>query len=346
MSKRKASNARRRTPAESHPLVLFGGSHSRELAACVAEHLGIELGEADTSPFPNGESMVRIRTNIRSRDVFILQAICRRWLPTAEQPFTGVNDSLMELLLWVDAAARASAHRVTTVIPYFGYARQDRKATGRTPISARVVASCLEETGCNRVLALDIHNQAIQGFFSRRTILDHLNAGKLIVGHLRQLGLQDAVVLCPDVGNLKKADKYLRGMPVGVDIAVVDKRRANDGSVTAVRIVGDVRDRVVIVLDDIISTGTSARAAIDLALAAGAREFRIAATHGEFVGNAIEQLNHPAVKEICVTNSIPMLPEVQARLPITVLSVGELLADAVQRIHSGESVSELLGEYS
>jgi ribose-phosphate pyrophosphokinase len=346
MSQRVASNAPRRTPAESHPLVLFGGSHSRDLAARIARHLGIELGQADTTPFPNGESMVTLGTNIRQRDVFIVQPICRRWLPTAEQPFSGVNDSFMELLLWVDAAARASAHRVTAVIPYFGYARQDRKAAGRTPISARVVASCLEETGCNRVLALDLHADQIQGFFSRRTILDHLNAGKLIVGHLRELGLHDAVVLCPDVGNLKKADKYRRGMPAGIDIAVVDKRRAKDGTVTAMRIVGEVRERVVILLDDIISTGTSARAAIDLALAAGAREFRIAATHGEFVGDALKQLRHPAVKEICVTDSIPMLPEVQARLPITVLSVAQLLADAVQRIHSGESVSELLGEYS
>lgn len=334
------------TPAEPHPLVVFGGTNSRNLSEKIAEYLDIELGEADTKPHPNGESMVKIHTNVRHRDVFVVQSVSRSWMPNEHIPYTGVNDNFMELLLWVDALARASAHRITAVIPHFGYARQDRKAAGRTPISARVVATCLEETGCNRVLTLDLHSDQIQGFFSRRTVLDHLNAGKLIADHFKRLALQDAVVLSADVGNLKKADKYRQGMPPNIDIAMVDKRRnSRTGHVKAERIIGEVEGRVVILLDDIISTAGTMRAAIDLALKEGAKEFRIAATHGEFVGAAIERLQHPAIKEICVTDSIPLLPAVKEALPITVLSVAELLGDAIYRIHSGESVSELLGMF-
>ena len=344
------------TPAEPHPLVVFGGSNSRNLATQIAAYLDIELGEADTTPHPNGESMVRIKTNVRHRDVFVVQSVSRSWLPSNEMPHTGINDNFMELLLWVDALARASAHRITAVIPHFGYARQDRKAAGRTPISARIVATCLEETGCNRVLTLDLHSDQIQGFFSRRTVLDHLNAGQLIADHFKKLALEDsyaektrtlnAVVLAADVGNLKKADKYRQGMPPNIDLAMVDKRRnSSTGQIKAERIIGDVAGRVVILLDDIISTAGTMRAAVDLALKEGAKEFRIAATHGEFVGAAVERLKHPAIAEICVTDSIPLLPSIKAALPITVLSIAELLGDAIYRIHSGESLSELLGKF-
>jgi ribose-phosphate pyrophosphokinase len=332
------------SPGDQPPLVVFGGSNSHDLAVKVAECLNVEVGQADTTPHPNGESMVKIRTDVRHRDVFVIQSISRSWLPTDGVPHTGVNDNFVELLLWVDALARASARRITAVIPHFGYARQDRKVAGRTPISARVVATCLEEIGCNRVLTLDLHSDQIQGFFSRRTVLDHLNAGKLIIDYVNSLNLTNAVVLSADVGNLKKADKYRMGMAADVDLAMVDKRRnGRTGHVTAERIIGDVEGRPVILLDDIISTATSMRTAVDLGLREGAKEFYIAATHGEFVGSAIEKLKHPAIKEICVTDSIPMLPEIATALPLVVLSIDQLLADAIECIHLGKSLSELLG---
>jgi ribose-phosphate pyrophosphokinase len=335
------------TPTEPHPLVIFGGSNSLDLAAQIAHHLNVEMGEANTTPHPNGESMVRIATDVRHRDVFVVQSVSRRWMPTPERPHTGINDNFFELLTWVDALARASAHRITAVIPHFGYARQDRKAAGRTPISAKVVATCLEEIGCNRVLTLDLHSDQIQGFFTHCTKLDHLNAGKLFADHFQKLGgMRGAVVLAADVGNLKKADKYRRGIP-DTDIAIVDKRRdPKTGEIVAKRIIGDVRDRTVLMFDDIISTAGTMRAGIDLAYEEGAKEFYLAATHGEFVGSAIERLSHPAVTEVCVTDSIPPLPSIKERLPLHVLGIAGLLGDAIDRIHKGESISELLGPYS
>lgn len=327
---------------EPHPMVIFAGRSSPELAAGIAKYLDCEIGEAEIKPFSNGESMVKIKTNVRQRDVFVVQSLCRRKLPTPDGPATGVNDSVVELLLWVDALARASADRITAVIPHFGYARQDRKAEGRTPISARVLATCFEAVGCNRVLTMDLHSDQIQGFFSPKTILDHLNAGQIIANHFNQLNLKDAVVLSPDVGGLKKADKYRQLMPQHYDLAVIDKRRHADGRVEAKNIIGDVKDKTVILLDDIISTAGTMLSAIQLATEKGAKDFYIAATHGEFVGKAIERLSHPKIKQICVTDSMPLLPEAKEKLPIKVLSVADLFGEAMLRLHSGESLSALL----
>lgn len=328
------------TPDDPHPLVIFGGSNSHDLAKRIAFFADAAFGSAETKPFPNGESMIKIHSNVRARDVFVVQSLSRRFLPTKDNPFTGVNDNLVELFLWVDALVRASAHRVTAVIPFFGYARQDRKAEGRTPISAKVVTTCLEELGCNRVLTIDLHSEQIQGFFTSKTKLDHLNAGNIVANHFKKLNLSNVTVLSADVGNLKKADKYRQKLPSHYELAVIDKRRNSDGTVEAKTIIGDVKGRTILLLDDIISTAGTMESAIKLALEHGAKEFYIAATHGEFVGKAVERLKHPKIKQICVTDSVPLL-HIEG-LPIEVLSVAELLGEAIRRIHSGESVSELL----
>lgn len=327
-------------------LVVFSGSTSTDLAKHIVEYLDIPLGHADCKPHKNGESMVKITTDVRGRDVFVVQSICRKWLPLNGNPYTGVNDSLVELFIWIDALARASAARITAVIPTFGYARQDRKATGRTPISARMLATCLEELGCNRVLTLDLHADQIQGFFSYKTILDSLNTGKLVCDYVKKNYANNCVVLSPDVGNLKKADKYRQGMPRNIDLAMIDKRRSPDGTVKSVRLVGgEVKAKTVIMLDDIISTAGTMCGAMDLAMKEGAKDFVIFATHGEFVGTAIECLQKYPILEICITDAIPAVPEMEA-LPIKVLSVAELFGEAVLRIHKNESISELLGGFS
>ncbi len=336
------------SPGNPHPLVVFGGSNSNGMAECIADYLNISLGKADTTPFPDGECMVRIKTDVRHRDVFVVQSVSRQWMPTKDNPYSGINDAFMELLLWIEALARGSAHRITAVIPYFGYARQDRKAAGRTPISARAVADCYVAMGLDRILTMDLHADQIQGFFrGKDTKLDHLNAGYIFATHFTELGFDDAVVLSPDVGNAKKADKYRAGMPARYGMAIVDKRRDPDtGEVQSERLTGDdVEGKTVLMFDDMISTAGTMRAGVDLADAQGAKEFFIAATHGIFVGDAIERLSHPKIKQICITDSIPVLPEVKAALPIKVLSVATLFGEAISRVHAGESISELLGKF-
>ncbi len=332
-------------PAEPHPLLLFATNTSGRLAQEIAYYLEVELSAANIHPHPNGECMVRgISDNIRSRDVFVIGSVCRRWLPTAEG-YTGVNDSLMELLVWGDALSRASARRVTAVIPYFGYARQDRKDASRTPISARLVADLLQEAGFGRVITMDLHSDQIQGFFHRsKCHLDHLNAGQLFTEHVTGLGLEDAVVLSPDVGNVKKADRYRRGLPSNIGLAVIDKRRdPKTGKVITERLTGDdVEGKSVLIFDDIISTAGTMRGAIDLAIKHKAKEFIIGATHGEFIGSALEKLDHPLIRQVCITDTIPLLPGMDERMPLHVLSVKELFAEAILRVHRGESISELL----
>lgn len=338
-----------------HPLLIFAGSAAGSLATSITKYVKdkterryIETdgpGDAVCKPFLNGECMVRVNTNVRSRDVFVVQPLCRLWNSTDDNPYTGVNDTLMELLVWGDTLSLSSANRITAVIPSFAYSRQDRKAASRTPISAKLVCDLIQEAGFDRVLTMDLHSDQIQGFFQRKGCkLDHLNAGELFAKHFSHI--ENAIVLSPDIGNLKKANKYRKGMPDHVGIAVIDKHRDPiTGHISNERITGDsVKGKNVIILDDIISTAGTIQSAVRLAEQHGAAEFRIGATHGEFVGPAIERLKHPKIKEIVITDSIPMLPECK-QLPITVLSTGHLFGEAILRIHNGDSISELLGQY-
>ncbi len=340
---------------DPHPMVVFGGGSSKGLAAKIAEYLDIELGEVNDEPFPNGESMIRVNTDVRNRDVFVVQSICRTKVDGDH--CTGVNDNLVELLIWIDTLRRSSAHRITAVIPYYGYARQDRKASGRTPITAKLVANMIQTAGAKRVLTMDLHSDQIQGFFD--IALDHLNAGQIIADHFTNLHkqgvIEEAVVLSADVGGLKKADKYRSGMPGHFGIAVIDKRRHDARKVSAGEsILGDdVKGKTVILLDDIISTAGTMAAAMDVSSMRGAKEIYIAATHGEFVPPAVERLSIPIVKQVCVTDTIPKLIvpvggaglSPTCSLPLKILSVSKLFGETIRRIHRGESISALLGKF-
>ncbi len=334
----------------AHPLLVLSGLDcadlTEEICSYLDEHLEPGLrGISQTKPFPNGESMVIVDSDVRGRDVFVVLSLCRQH-NADERGYTGINDCLMELLVFGDTLRRASAHRITAVLPHFGYARQDRKAAGRTPITARLVADLIVMAGFNRVLTMDLHADQIQGFFPRGVPLDHLNSGQLFADYFDGLKLKNAVVLSPDVGNLKKADKYRRGFSEDIGIAVIDKvRDSKTGKVLARRVIGNVDGKTVIMLDDIISTAGTMRQAIDLAVEHGAGDFYLAATHGEFVGKAVERLKHAPVKEIAITDTIPILSRMRNDLPLKVLPIAPLFGEAILRIHRFESISELLGIY-
>lgn len=341
-------------------LVIFGGHNFSKLASeihaeCIQRteshkdyESTIEFGAAETKPFPNGESYVRLHNDVRDKDVFVVLSTCRLRSASislsrdqvSENPYTGVNDNLMELFVWGDTLKRASAGRITAVIPYFGYARQDRKAASRTPITARLVANLLEKSGFDRVLTVDLHAGQIQGFFD--IPLDHLTAAPIFADKIKELDLSNPIFLSPDVGNMKKADKLRQAMPKDIELAVIDKRRGSNGDIKVNRLVGEVEGCNVIMSDDMISTASTMRAAIDLATKYGAKDFHIFASHGEFVGKAIANLDHPKIANIFVTDSVAP----QVHIPkLQILSISSLLSDAILRIHQGDSISELLGRF-
>jgi ribose-phosphate pyrophosphokinase len=310
---------------ERRPLRLVAGRGNQPLAAETARLLGVALTAVESVQFPDTETYVRLLESVRGEDVFVLQ-------PTAPP----VNDNLVELLLLIDALRRASAGRVTAVIPYFGYARQERKAKGREAISAKVVADVLTAVGANRVITIDIHAPAMQGFFN--IPMDSLSAIPLVAGYLRQRDLSDAVIVAPDAGRARWADKY--GELLGRPIALLHKRRGNSGQVEVAHVVGDVRGRRPIVVDDIIAGG-SVISQLPALVEAGARpEITLAIIHGVLVGNSLERLADPLVRELIVTDTVQVPPA--KRLPkLTVLSVAPLLAEAIRRTHADESVSPM-----
>lgn len=335
-----------------HPLLVLGGLDCKDLTDGICHYLDESLqpglrGKSQTEPFPNGETMIRLDSDVRGRDVFVVLSLCRQH-SADERGYTGINDCLMELLVFGDTLRRASAHRITAVIPHFGYARQDRKAAGRTPITARLVADAIVMAGFNRVLTMDLHADQIQGFFPREVPLDHLNSGQLFADYFDSLQLKNAVVLSPDVGNLKKADKYRRGFSSDVSIAVIDKvRDSKTGQIQSRQIIGEVEGKTIIMLDDIMSTGGTMCEAIDLAVKNGAKEFYLACTHGEFVGKAVDRLKQRSsvIKEIAITDTIPVLSRMSKDLPLRILPTATLFGEAIRRIHECESISELLGIY-
>lgn len=314
----------------NHKLKVFTGRANRILAENIARHLGVTLGNLNLGNFPDGETSVRIDEDVRGRDVFIVQPTC-----------SPVNENLMELLVILDAFKRASPARITAVMPYFGYARQDRKDMGRVPISAKLAADLLTTAGANRVLCLDLHAAQIQGFFN--IPVDHLYAVKEITAHVRTLGIppEDLVVLSTDEGNVKKALLYQRRL--GGQIAVVDKRRSSAEETKAAHLLGaPVENKTVIVFDDMISTASSMINAVRTAREHNAKKVYVCATHGLLVGPAVDRLRECGVEQITVTDSIPLSQEKLDRLPnIKIISVAPLLANAIQRIHGNESVSGL-----
>jgi ribose-phosphate pyrophosphokinase len=280
------------------------------------------------STFPDGETSVRIDEDVRGRDVFIVQPTC-----------PPVNQNLMELLVILDSFKRASPARITVVLPYYGYARQDRKDQGRVPITAKMVADIMTTAGANRVLTLDLHAAQIQGFFN--IPVDHLHAGPVIIDYVRSLGIppDEFVVLSPDEGSIKKTLNYQKKL--GGLIAIVDKRRLSPTGTESANLIGaSLEGKMVVIFDDMISTAGSVVGAANVALRNGAKAIYACATHGVLCGPAIERLRDAPIEKLVITDSIPLPPNKQ--LPkITVLSVAPLLADAIKRIHLNQSISDL-----
>ncbi|MCA1810311.1 MAG: ribose-phosphate pyrophosphokinase, partial [Lentisphaerae bacterium] len=295
---------------------IFTGNANPKLAEGIARHLDVPLGGIQIMRFPDGEISVKIMDNIRGKDVFIIQPIC--YPP---------NENIMELLIVIDAMRRASAARITAVIPFYGYGRQDRKDQPRVPITAKLVANLLTVAGANRVLAMDFHAQQIQGFFD--IPVDHLYASPVIVRYLREKKLGPTVILSPDPGGMKMAYAYSRLLHAG--LAIVAKQRTSPSEVEAFHLVGDVRDKTVILSDDLISTGGTLSAAAGLARKHGAKTIYAAITHAMFVPTAFQRLQNCAIDEFVVTDSVP-IRETTDCIKITVLSVAELLAEAICRI--------------
>jgi ribose-phosphate pyrophosphokinase len=309
-------------------LEIFTGNSNPALAREVAEHLGVKLGEVEVGRFPDGEVLVEVRQNVRGGDCFVIQSTC-----------SPPNENLMELLLVMDALRRASSKRITAVIPYFGYSRQDRKVAPRVPISAKLVADLITAAGAQRVLTVDLHAGQIQGFFN--IPVDNLYAMPVLVQYLRKrLDGRRLSVVSPDAGGVERARAFARRL--NADLAIIDKRRQRASEVAEMRLVGDVRDSLALLVDDMIDTAGTITEAAKVILQAGASEVMACATHPILSGPACERLSHSPIQEVITTNSIPLSAKAQAEVPnLKVLSVGGLIAEAVRRIHNEESVSSL-----
>jgi ribose-phosphate pyrophosphokinase len=312
----------------NHKLKVFSGRANIPLGEKIARHLGDTLGKITLDNFPDGEISVRIEEDVRGRDIYLMQPTC-----------PPVNESLMELLIMLDSFKRASAARITAVLPYYGYARQDRKDVGRVPITAKLVADLLETAGADRVLALDLHAAQIQGFFD--IPVDHLHAGPVLNEYIRGLNVPsgELVVLSPDEGSIKKALVYQKKL--GGQIAIVDKRRSSATDTKAANVIGaSLEGKVAVIFDDMISTAGTVVNAAHIARRNGAREVFVCATHPVLCGPAIERLRDAPIQHIVVTDSIPV-PHSKQLPNMVILSVASLLANAIKRIHLNESVSKL-----
>ena len=309
-------------------LLVFSGGANPVLGNKVCKFLGLDAGKIEINRFPDGEIDMKILEDVRGADVYVIQPTC-----------PPVNENLMELLIMLDCFKRASAARLTAVIPYYGYARQDRKDVGRVPITAKLAANIVTKAGADRVLALDLHAAQIQGFFD--IPVDHLHAIPVINDYVRGLKIppRDFVVLSPDEGSIKRALSYQKKL--GGAIAIVDKRRSSATETKQANLIGSpLEGKVAVIFDDMISTAGSVVGAALVARVNGAREVYACATHAVLVGPAIEKLHDAPIKQVMVTDSIPLPPD--KHLPkIKVLSVAPLLADAIKRIHFNESVSKL-----
>lgn len=307
-------------------LKLFTGNANPALAQEIADHIGIPLGQIECGRFSSGEIQVRINESVRGSDVFVLQPTCH---PS--------NETLMELLIIVDALRRASARRITAVVPYYGYARQDRKTRGREPISAKLVANLLTVAGARRVLTMDLHAGQIQGFFD--SPVDHLTAVPLLAKYFREKNLDNVTVFSPDTGGVTRAGELARRL--GAGIGIIDKRRPKPNVAEVMNVIGDVEGRTVIMIDDIIDTcGTIVEGARAL-LSRGAKEVYACATHPVFSGPAYERLQDSPFAEVIVTNTIPLQPD-HGVSSIKVLSVAAMLGEAILRIHQDVSVSQMM----
>ena len=310
--------------------LLFSGNSNRVLAQEMASSLGVELGKASVGRFSDGEVTVEIQQNVRARDVFVIQSTCA---PT--------NENLMELLIMVDALKRASARRITAVIPYFGYARQDRRPRStRVPISAKVVANLLETVGVERVLTMDLHADQIQGFFD--IPVDNIYASPVLLADLKSKNYRDLVVISPDVGGVVRARAIAKQM--GCDLAIIDKRRPTANVSEVMHVIGEIEGRNCVVMDDMIDTAGTLVKAAEVLKERGARSAYAYCTHAVFSGPAIERIAKSALDEVVITNTIPMSDTAKTNQKIRQLSVAFLFAETIRRITDGESVTSLFAE--
>ncbi|MGE4427094.1 MAG: ribose-phosphate diphosphokinase [Solirubrobacteraceae bacterium] len=312
-------------------LMLFSGRANPDLADAIGQRLGVAPGPVTLKTFSNGEVYCRFDESIRGADVFLVQ-------PTCGNPVTGVsaNDALMELLVMIDAAIGASAHRVIAVTPWYGYSRQDKKSAPREPITARLVARMLESAGADRVLTMDLHAGQVQGFF--QIPVDHMTAMMMLTQYFLDLQLDDdLVVVAPDAGRVKLNKKFADKM--GADLAILDKERPRQQVAEIGHVIGDVRDKVAIIVDDMIDTAGTLRAAGGAVKAAGAKSVYAAATHAVFTGKAYENLAASPFEQIVVTDTIPLRPGAPDN--VRVISCANLLTDSIRRIFTDDSVSEV-----
>ncbi len=308
--------------------VILSGTANRPLTEKICQRLGKPLGQIDIRRFSDAEIFAEIGENVRGRDCYVVQSTCRP-----------VNDNLMELLIIVDALKRASAKEITAVIPYYGYARQDRKVQPRTPISAKLVADLLAEAGATRVVTMDLHAGQIQGFFD--IPVDNLFSAPVILTHLKAMNIEPAklVMVSPDAGGVERARAYAKRLECGV--AMIDKRRTGPNVAKAMNIIGDVEGKTAIIVDDMIDTAGTLIEGVNATLGHGATAVYAAATHGVLSGPAIERIGSSPIKQVIVTDTIPLTEAAKSSGKIVQLSVADILADAIYRIHNYDSVSQL-----
>jgi len=313
-------------PSNRHALKVFSGNAHPALAKEICQHLGVPLGQAYVGRFPDGEVRLQILENVRGADVFVIQPTCRP-----------VNDTLMELLILIDAFRRASANRITAVVPYYGYARQDRKDRPRVPISSKLVADLITTAGANRLLALDLHAGQIQGYFN--IPVDHLYATPVTVSFFRKLKLKNLVVVSPDPGGVERARAFAKKLKA--PLAIIDKRREDANVVEMFNVIGEVSGKNCLIVDDMIDTGGTLVKAAGALAAKGAIKVYACCTHGIFAGDALEKIRDSQLELVVTTNSIPLAGEGAENAKIKVLSVAGLLASAIRSIHQETSVSRL-----
>ncbi len=309
------------TKSVNGDLRIFSGNANLPLAQKIAEHLNMELGKLHVERFADGEVDVQILESVRAHDCYLIQPTC-----------PPVNENLMELLIMIDAFKRASAGKITAVIPYFGYARADRKSSPRVPITAKLASNLIAEAGADRVMAIDLHAGQIQGFFD--IPVDHLRARKVFLDYFQDFKREDLVVISPDVGGVERARKFAAKMDAG--LVIIDKRRPKPNEAVVYNVIGDVKDKVCIIFDDIVDTAGTLTTVANKIKEQGAREIYAVCAHGLLSRNAMERINNSDIKKLIITDSLPVRelgPKVET------LSVAHILADAIQRNHDGQSIS-------
>lgn len=307
-------------------LKIFTGNSNIPLAEEICHFFNVPLGNAKVGTFSDGEIMVEIQENVRGMDVFIIQSVC-----------SPVNEHLMELLIMIDAMKRASAERITATIPYYGYARQDRKVAPRVPISAKLIADLITAAGAHRVLTLDLHAGQIQGFFN--IPVDNLFATPVILDHIREKYQNDLVIVSPDAGGVERARAIAKRLDAS--LAIIDKRRERPNESQVMNVIGDITNKTALIMDDMVDTAGTLTQAADALAERGAKSVSACCIHPVLSGSAIEKINRCSIKELVVTNTIPLQDKTKLSNKITVLSVGNLLAEAIKRIHKNDSVSSL-----